>query len=382
MNQKRSIFEEFDAEKTAEPRVRRPGAIDRKVREDRRALRVWLIALFALVAVMVVVGGLTRLTDSGLSITEWRPVTGALPPMNSSDWETEFAKYQTTSEYRLQNRGMGLEEFRVIYWWEWGHRQLGRAIGVVWAAGFLFFWATRRIPAGWTRRLLVLGALGGVQGVVGWWMVSSGLVGSVVDVASYRLSVHLGMAFLILGLIAWFVFDLSRPARELMQARRGREPQLGPYTAALVGTAFLQILLGGLVAGLDAGRNYTDWPFMSGGVFPPDMWQIHPWWRNLFENDGTVQFMHRICGYVLVAVTIGLWVAARRSGHDRTRQVVKWMATILVGQVVLGIVTVMSSAPWQLAILHQIIALVLWVTVLLLRHQVRYPAAQSVRRTL
>ncbi len=381
MNQKRSIFEEFDAEKAAEPRVRRTGAIDRNVQKDRRALRVWLAALFVLVGVMVVVGGLTRLTDSGLSITEWRPVTGAFPPVNSSDWETEFVKYQNTAEYRLQNQGMSLEEFKVIYWWEWGHRQLGRAIGVVWAAGFLFFWAARRIPAGWTGRLLVLGALGGVQGIVGWWMVSSGLVGPAVDVASYRLSVHLGMAFLILGLMAWFVFDLSRPARELMQARRSREPQLDPYTAVLVGVAFLQILLGGLVAGLDAGRNYTDWPFMAGGVFPPDMWQIQPWWRNLFENDGTVQFMHRICGYVLVAVGIGLWVAVRRSGHDRTRQVVKWMSMILVGQVVLGIVTVMSSAPWQLAILHQITALVLWVIVLLLRHQVRYPAVQSVRRT-
>ncbi len=377
MTQKRSIFEEVGAEKASIPPVHGTGIIDRNARAARRGLRIWLAVLFALVAVTVIVGGLTRLTDSGLSITEWRPVSGALPPMSSSAWDAEFAKYQSTPEYQQQNKGMSLADFKVIYWWEWGHRQLGRFIGVVWAAGFLFFWVTRRIPAGWAGRLLVLGILGGLQGAVGWWMVTSGLVGSAVDVASYRLAAHLGMAFLILGLIAWFMFDLARPARELMQARRHREAGLGPHTATLVGVAFLQILLGGLVAGLDAGRNYTDWPLMAGGVFPPEMWQIQPWWRNLFENDGTVQFMHRLFGYVLAGIGIGVWYAARRSGHDRTKQMADWMAVAICGQVALGILTVMSSAPWHLALLHQIVAVALWVSVLLVRHQVRYPAAQS-----
>ena len=165
----------------------------------RGAVRVWLMILFALVVVMIAVGGLTRLTDSGLSITEWKPVTGALPPMSAADWEAEFALYKQIPEYQLQNRGMSLEEFKVIYWWEWGHRQLGRVIGLVWALGFFFFLFTKRIPTGWTGRLLLLGALGGLQGAIGWWMVSSGLTGTMLDVASYRLATHLGLAFVIMA---------------------------------------------------------------------------------------------------------------------------------------------------------------------------------------
>ncbi len=381
MTGKRPIFEEVGTDRAADTSVRRSGLIDGNARDARKALRIWLFVLAVLVALIVVVGGLTRLTDSGLSITEWRPITGALPPMSTEVWDAEFAKYQATAEYRLQNPGMSLEEFRIIYWWEWGHRQLGRVIGVVWAAGFLFFWATRRIPAGWTGRLLSLGALGGVQGVIGWWMVRSGFTGTALDVASYRLAIHLGLAFMILGLVIWFVFSLSRPARELMQARRSRESRLGTYTAVLVVAAFVQILLGGLVAGLDAGRNYTDWPLMAGGVFPPEMWEIQPWWRNLFENDGTVQFMHRLWGYLFAATGIGLWFAVRRSGHSRTRRIAGWTTAVLLGQIALGIVTVMLSAPWYLAILHQIAAMVLWVFVLSVRHQVRYPMVQSVRET-
>ncbi len=186
---------------------------------------MWLIVLFALVAAMIVVGGLTRLTDSGLSITEWKPVTGALPPMNAEAWQAEFAKYQTIPEYQLQNKGMTLSEFKSIYWWEWGHRQLGRVIGLVWAAGFLAFLATKRIPTGWTPRLLGIGVLGGLQGAIGWWMVSSGLSGDSLDVASYRLATHLGLAFVILGFITWYILMLDRREADLMQARRNREPQ-------------------------------------------------------------------------------------------------------------------------------------------------------------
>lgn len=379
MTQKRSIFEEVATAKPSTPVIVQAGIIDRNAGTARRTLRVWLIILFALVTLTLITGGLTRLTDAGLSITEWRPVTGALPPMNSDAWEMEFGKYRMTAEYRQQNRGMDLSEFKVIYWWEWGHRQLGRVIGLVWAGGMIFFWATRRIPAGWTGRLLFLGVLGGLQGGLGWWMVTSGFIGSAVDVASYRLAMHLGMAFLILAFISWFVFDLSRPAAEIMQSRRNRETGLGSYTAMLVCAVFLQILLGGLVAGIDAGRNYNDWPFMAGGLFPPEMWQIQPWWRNLFENDGTVQFMHRFWGYVIVAIGIGVWLAGRGSGHRRTRRVTAWIIAFLLAQVALGILTVISSAPWHFAIVHQVAAVVLWVAVLLALHQVRYPVSQSVR---
>jgi cytochrome c oxidase assembly protein subunit 15 len=380
MSQKRSIFEDVGAEKTAGPVARATGGIDKGNSAARGAIRLWLMLLFALVVVMIAVGGLTRLTDSGLSITEWRPVTGALPPLSAEAWQTEFDKYRAIPEYQLQNKGMSLSEFQFIYWWEWGHRQLGRVIGLVWAAGFLGFLATRRIPAGWTGRLLALGALGGMQGAIGWWMVSSGLSGERLDVASYRLATHLGLAFAILGLIAWYVMQLSRPERDLMQARRAREPRLQAHASWLAGFAFVQILLGALVAGIDAGRNYTDWPLMAGGLLPPDPFQIEPLWRNFFENDGLVQFVHRVSGYVLLIVGALTWTRSRRSAYDATRRALDWVLVVLFGQIVIGIVTVMYSAPWPLAIVHQATAVLLWVLILRGRHLAQYPLSQSIRR--
>ena len=210
MSEKRSIFEEVtEAQAEAARPSPQGGVIDSTRRGARGAIRGWLMVLFALVVVMIAVGGLTRLTDSGLSITEWKPVTGAIPPMSAEAWTAEFEKYKQIPEYQLQNEGMSLAEFKVIYWWEWGHRQLGRFIGLVWALGFFFFLATRKIPPGWTGRLLVPGLLGGVQGAIGWWMVSSGLGGEMLDVASYRLATHLGLAFVILGVLAWFITLLS-----------------------------------------------------------------------------------------------------------------------------------------------------------------------------
>ena len=183
--------------------------IDARPRGARRAIRAWLAVLFVLVLAMIVVGGATRLTGSGLSITEWKPVTGAIPPMNAADWQSEFDLYRQIPQYQELNRGMSLSEFQYIYWWEWGHRLLGRVVGLVWALGFVFFWATSRIPTGWTPRLLSLGALGGLQGAIGWWMVSSGLNEGMLRVASYRLATHLGIAFLILGLITWYAVSYT-----------------------------------------------------------------------------------------------------------------------------------------------------------------------------
>lgn len=379
MSQKRSIFEDVGSEKSAVAAPRATGVIDAAPRGARRAIRIWLMVLFALVVGMIAVGGLTRLTDSGLSITEWRPVTGALPPMNAADWQSEFDKYREIPEYQMQNKGMSLSEFKTIYWWEWGHRQLGRVIGLVWAAGFFFFLATRRIPVGWTKRLLFVGALGGVQGFIGWWMVSSGLVEQRLDVAPYRLATHLGLAFAILGLIANYVLLLGRKERDLMQARRAREGALVSLSTVFIGLAFVQILIGALVAGLDAGRNYFDWPLMAGGFLPPDPLQITPVWRNFFENDGLVQFMHRISGYVLFAFGLFVWSRARGSAHSHTRKAFDWIAVILFGQVVLGIITVMSQAVWHLAILHQLVAVLLWVAILWGRHLALYPVAQTIR---
>ena len=379
MTQKRSIFEEVGAEKSQSPQVQAKGVIDSANKGARGAIRAWLIALFALVALMIAVGGLTRLTDSGLSITEWNVIKGAVPPLSAEAWQVEFDKYKAIPEYQLQNKGMSLTEFKTIYWWEWGHRQLGRFVGLVWAAGFLFFWLTKRIPIGWTPRLLGLGVLGGLQGAIGWWMVSSGLTGTMLDVASYRLATHLGLAFVILGLIAWYVLSLSRAERDLMQARRAQEPRLKAHASWLIGAAFVQILLGALVAGIDAGRNYIDWPLMAGGFLPPDMWQIEPVWRNLFENDGTVQFMHRIWGYLLLILAGITWRRARFSAYTRSKRAFDWVLVLLFGQAVIGIITVMSSAPWHLAILHQIMAIVVWVLIIRGRHLAQYPIAQSVR---
>jgi len=376
MATKRSIFEDVgDTPK----QVAAPGGIDRAGTGARGLVRGWLMALFALVVVMIVVGGLTRLTDSGLSITEWKPVTGAMPPLSEAAWTEEFDKYRAIPEYQLQNKGMTLAEFKVIYWWEWGHRQLGRFIGLVWAGGFVAFAATRKIPTGWTPKLLFIGALGGLQGFIGWWMVSSGLEEGMLDVASYRLATHLGLAFVIFGFIAWYVYQLGRSQADLLQARRSGDAGLAQLGTLLVGFAFLQIILGALVAGIDAGRAFPDWPLMAGGFFPPEPLSLSPVWRNFFEDAGLVQFMHRMTGYALFAFTIYVWVRARRSANDNTRFVFNAVMAVMSLQVVIGVVTVVYSAPWQIAIVHQLIAVILWALILRGRFVAQYPIAQTIK---
>lgn len=380
MSKKRAIFEEVGPGAQGAP-APQTGLIDKAPKGARRAIRLWLVVLFVLVVAMIVVGGLTRLTDSGLSITEWRPLTGAIPPLTEADWQAEFAKYQEIPQFQIQNRWMELEDFKFIYWWEWGHRQLGRVMGLVWAFGFLGFWLTRQIPTGWTGRMLFIGALGGAQGVVGWWMVASGLTGSMTSVASYRLATHLGLAFVILGVIAWYVFLLGRSERDLMQARRQKEVKLFSLSTGLMHFAFLQILLGALVAGIDAGRSYTDWPLMGGQIVPPDPFLLSPLWSNFFENPGLVQFIHRICGYLLLAFAVVAWLRGRRSAHAATRKAFHLAFGALCAQIVLGIVTVLTAAPWEVAILHQLLAVILFVLILRARFLSGYPVATSIRGT-
>lgn len=378
MSGKRSIFEEVSSPNAvAQPQA---GVIDAGMRQGARgAIRRWLMVLFALVMIMIAVGGLTRLTDSGLSITEWRPLTGAVPPMTEAHWLEEFEKYKQIPEFQIQNQWMQLEDFKVIYWWEWGHRQLGRVIGLVWFLGFMWFWLRRQIPTGWTRRLVFVGALGGLQGAVGWWMVSSGLRGSMLDVASYRLATHLGLAFVILGFLAWYMFLLGRSERDLMQARRLKEAKLFGLSTGWLHFTFLQIILGALVAGIDAGRSYTDWPLMGGQVFPPDAFILTPLWSNFFENPGLVQFVHRCSGYVLLAFGVVVWLRGRRSANRATQSAFHWAFGALVAQVVLGIVTVMTAAPWEIAIAHQILAVAVFVLILWARFLSAYPHVTSVR---
>ncbi|NCO87482.1 MAG: heme A synthase [Rhodobacterales bacterium] len=372
----RSIFEEVA---TPQKAVAAPGGIDRGRRDARGAIRGWLMVLFALVVCMIAVGGMTRLTDSGLSITEWKPVTGAIPPLNDAAWEAEFARYQATPQFALMNHQMTLAEFKPIYWWEWGHRQLGRMMGLIWAVGFVFFWASRRIPAGWTGRLLLVGALGGMQGAIGWWMVHGGLQEGMVSVPSYRLATHLGLAFGILGLIAWYVLRLGRREADLLVARRSGERRLAAGATGLMHLAFLQIILGALVAGIDAGRAFPTWPLMGDGFLPPDPFTRSPLWRNFFEDAGLVQFIHRMVGYALAALAVVVWLRARRSANRATRGAFHAMLAMLAVQIALGIFTALYSAPWQIAIVHQFGAVVMWVLILRGRFLARYPLPQSVR---
>ena len=378
MTMKRSIFEEVEPGRTA-PAMPLGGTIDARPRGARRGVRLWLIALFLLVACMIAVGGLTRLTDSGLSITEWRPISGALPPMTAEAWQAEFDLYRQIPEYQLQNKGMSLEEFKVIYWWEWGHRQLGRMIGLVWFLGLVGFAVARQIPPGWTGRLLLLGGLGGLQGAIGWWMVSSGLTGTMLDVASYRLATHLGLAFVILGLLAWYVFLLGRSEAELMTARRGREGKLFSLSTGLMHFTFLQILLGALVAGIDAGRAFPTWPLMGDSFFPPYAFDLVPVWRNFFENAGLVQFIHRMSGYLLFAFAVVVWLRGRRSAYQATRGAFHQVMAMVLVQMARGIAAVLTSAHLHVAITHQIGAVILWVLILRARHLSQYPVAGSIR---
>lgn len=380
MSKPRTIFEEVTESRPDTAAAPEKGAISKgQASAGRGPVRLWLLLLFALVALMVVIGGLTRLADAGLSITEWNLVSGTVPPLNAADWQVVFEKYQASPEYLLQNKGMSLAEFKQIYWWEWAHRFLGRIVGLVWAVGFAGFWLAGRIPRGWHMRLFGIGVLGAMQGVIGWWMVASGLRETMVDVASYRLAIHLGLAFVILGFLGWFILSLGQSEAARMQARRSREAGLMQGASLLLALVFTQILLGALVAGIDAGRSFVDWPWMGGQVFPPDAFSLQPGWRNLFENAGLVQFMHRSLGYVIGLFALFLWLRSRKSAHNASRIAGHYLAAMTLLQMLLGIFTVLYAAPLHLAITHQIGAILLWVLILKLRHQASFPTTQSIR---
>lgn len=304
---------------------------------------VWLAVVCALVAAMILVGGATRLTDSGLSITEWDVMKHFVPPLTERGWQEEFDLYRRTTEYQVQNRGMALDEFRFIYLWEWGHRFLGQTVGLVFGLPFLLFWATGRLK-GRLLPVAVLGAMGALQGAIGWWMVTSGLYGRL-DVSSVRLAVHLGMAFLILGLGFWLMRDAFSPRR-----RKTLRPD--GWTVAFAVALYAQILLGALVAGADAGRAYSDWPTI-GGRWIPDYAGYGSVWAQFTENLAAVQFHHRVTGYAVAALAIWLAVRARRGPALH-------VAALTVAQAGLGIATVMIGAPLWISLMHQGLAILLW----------------------
>jgi cytochrome c oxidase assembly protein subunit 15 len=320
-----------------------------------RPVRIWLGVLAIFVALMVIVGGATRLTDSGLSITEWKPVTGAIPPLSAAHWQAEFAKYQQIPEYQQVNRGMSLEEFKTIYWWEWGHRFLGRLVGVAFLVPFLVLIATGHIRRWMAPRLIGLFILGGLQGAIGWWMVTSGLTERT-DVSQYRLAVHLTMACFIFAALIWTMLSLSERAEPHAPARIRKTAWL---VLALV---FVQIALGALVAGLDAGLTYNTWPLMDGDFIPDGLLMLEPWWLNLTENITAVQFDHRMFAYLLTIVAfVHAWQLRSAGLGGRAAA----LAGAVLLQILIGIATLIHAVPLSLGILHQagallVLAVAVW----------------------
>jgi heme a synthase len=327
----------------------------RKPAPANRAVGVWLTCVAALVFAIVLVGGATRLTESGLSIVEWKPVTGVMPPLGEADWQAEFAKYKTIPQYERINRGMSLEEFKTIYWWEWAHRLLGRVIGAVFLLPFLWFLWKRSFDRRTAFALGGIFALGAVQGAVGWWMVSSGLAERV-SVSQYRLAFHLTLACMIYAALVWTADRLPPPYPPRVVPRRLRWS-----AGALLVLALVQIYLGALVAGLRAGLIFNTWPLIDGRFIPStaDLLFAHPLWRNFFENTLTVQFDHRMVAYGLCALALIHMVDAGLYGRDKQLATgAAFVAAAVLAQASVGIVTLIHAAPIELALSHQAVALV------------------------
>lgn len=316
------------------------------------AVQAWLWLVALLVLVMVGVGGATRLTGSGLSITEWRPIMGALPPLSDADWQDAFAKYKQIPQYQQVNKGMSLPEFKTIFWWEWGHRLLGRVIGFAFALPLAWFWWRGAIPLRLGKQLLGLLALGGLQGAMGWYMVMSGLTDRT-SVSQYRLAAHLGLAILIFGLIVWIALDLAGRRQRVVRLDT-ITPVLRRIAYMLVALVFAQILLGALVAGLKAGFTYNTWPLMDGKLVPSGLFTQSPWYANLFENITTVQFNHRITAYALLIVAAWHAWSVQRVADDASVSGSAWalLAAVLL-QAAVGIWTLLAVVPLSLGIAHQ-----------------------------
>lgn len=328
-------------------------AVTERTHAARPYVRAWLLFIAVLILAMVTVGGATRLTGSGLSITEWQPIMGTIPPLSEAAWQEAFDKYREIPQYQLVNRGMSLDEFKFIYWWEWGHRFLGRFIGLAFFAPLVFFWATGRLEGRLKPRLVGLFVLGGLQGALGWYMVMSGLVDRV-EVSQYRLAAHLGLAFVLFGLVWWTAITLGN------ERRRPLSPAV--YRAwVLTALIFAQILAGAFVAGLNAGLLFNTWPLMEGRLIPAGLFSMSPWWINPFENMLTVQFIHRLIAYGIVLFALFHWVKTRSEGGRGAAMV---LALVLL-QAASGVWTLLAQVPLWLGLLHQagavfLLAGVLW----------------------
>jgi cytochrome c oxidase assembly protein subunit 15 len=332
-----------------------------------RAVATWLLLCALAVTAMVVVGGVTRLTHSGLSMVEWQPLVGTIPPLSEADWQTVFEKYRQTPEYKLVNKGMSLGEFKGIFWWEYFHRLLGRTIGIVFLVPLVWFWLRGRIDARLGWKLAGVFVLGGLQGAMGWYMVASGLVDEP-RVSHLRLTAHLGLAFLILGAMLWIAFDLLYPRREA----HGRG--LARFAGAIAGLVFLQVLAGGLVAGIRAGKAYNTFPLMNGHLVPPETFLLEPWWLNFFNNMATVQLDHRLLAWLLLLLVPWLWWRVRQSeASTRARIASHLLLATLLAQFALGVWTLLAAVPVSLAAAHQGVATLVFAAALFTLHALRTP---------
>ncbi|MCF3639488.1 COX15/CtaA family protein [Rhizobium sp. TRM95111] len=319
-----------------------------RIDANRRLVRGWLAVVLFVLFALVLVGGATRLTESGLSITEWKPIHGVIPPLTAAEWDEEFALYRRIPQYEQLNSGMTVEAFKTIFWWEWAHRLIARSIGIVFALPLAVFWLTGRIERRIRWPLAGLLALGGFQGFIGWWMVSSGLADRV-SVSQYRLATHLTIACLIFAGTVWIMRGLSPHSSDAAPTEGSR--RMAGIIAAM---AVFQIYLGALVAGLDAGLSYNTWPLMDGAVVPGGLFVQQPWWINLFENPKTVQFVHRLGAYLLFALVLAHMVAALRAAPETThaRRTVLLFGLVCL-QAAIGIMTLVLQMPLSWALAHQ-----------------------------
>ena len=346
----------------------------------QRAVAAWLLVCCALVFAIVVVGGVTRLTHSGLSITEWQPIVGTLPPLSETDWSVAFEKYRLTPEYRQVNAGMSLAEFKGIFWWEYFHRLLGRAIGVAFFVPFVWFLMRRRLSRRLAWQLAGVFALGAAQGALGWLMVASGLVDEP-RVSHLRLTAHLGLALAIYAAMWWIALGLlSLPRAALGMYPPGTAPaarvaSLARYSSMLAALVFVMALSGAMVAGLRAGFAYNTFPLMNGHWIPPEIMTLEPWHRNFIYNMATVQFVHRALAWLLMLAVPLLWLALRRAPiAPRARLAGHALLAALALQVALGIATLLNGVPLALAALHQAGAVLLLSVALWLMFELRRAA--------
>jgi heme a synthase len=308
------------------------------VQQNSPAVAVWLWCIAVLIFLMVIVGGATRLTDSGLSITEWQPLLGVIPPLNEADWQAAFAKYKLIPEYQIQNRGMSLADFQFIYWWEWAHRFLGRVIGLVFVVPLVYLVWTKRVARSLWPKLVLLFVVGGLQGALGWYMVSSGL-SERVDVSQYRLAAHLTLAVALFAAVVLTALTVRRSIDFQWNSK-------SLLAVSFIGLLFLQVAAGGFVAGLDAGHASYTWPKMEGAWIPNGLQVMTPQWRNLFENALAVQFNHRVLAYLLLLLAIAQFAWLQTS----TAMLV---LVAVIAQACLGIFTVVWQVPLTTALAHQ-----------------------------